>query len=123
MSRSPNHQDTSTPCRERNGRLSPALTLRPTTAEDLGGVAAWESDPDTSPWPGKSARTRHEHAMADPDQERPIAVHAGVPVGFIVLAGLSRADVSVELPSSMPPSPTPAAERAAPRRTGSRASE
>ncbi|MFJ8536145.1 GNAT family N-acetyltransferase [Streptomyces sp. NPDC093591] len=51
----------------------------------------------TPPWPGKSARTWHEHAMADPDQERLIAVHAGTPVGFIVPAGLSRADGTVEL--------------------------
>lgn len=73
------------------------LTLCPTTAGDLAELAAMEADPDTGRWLGDTGLGWHERAMADPDQEHLAAWAGGELAGFVVLAGLGRADRSIEL--------------------------
>ncbi|WP_188195422.1 GNAT family N-acetyltransferase [Nonomuraea sp. SYSU D8015] len=73
------------------------MTLRTGTTEDLQQLAAWETDPDTSIWLGEIGPAWHTRALDDPDQDHLVAVEAGTPIGFAVLAGLSSADRSIEL--------------------------
>lgn len=72
------------------------LTLRATAAADLQDVGAWEAEPDTAVWLGRTGRDWHARALNDPDQEHLIGMDAGVPIGFVVLAGL-RAREMIEL--------------------------
>lgn len=69
------------------------LTLRATATGDLEDVARWEAEPDTAVWLGGTGRAWHTRALADPDQEHLIGMDAGVPIGFVVLAGLRAAEV------------------------------
>lgn len=62
------------------------LALRATARADLAAVTAWEAEPDTACWLGDTGPAWHGHALSDPTQEHLIALRAGVPVGFAVLA-------------------------------------
>jgi diamine N-acetyltransferase len=73
------------------------LTLRETTAADLGWVVAMETAPDTRQWLGETGLAWHERALADPDQEHLVAGDGTALAGFVVLAGLRRADRVIEL--------------------------
>lgn len=72
------------------------LTLRATAAGDLQDVAEWEAEPDTAVWLGGTGHAWHIRALDDPDQEHLIGMDVGVPIGFVVLAGL-RAAKTIEL--------------------------
>lgn len=78
------------------GYRAPMLTLRATAAGDLQGVAEWEAEPDTAVWLGGTGHAWHVRALDDPDQEHLIGMDVGVPIGFVVLAGL-RAGKMIEL--------------------------
>lgn len=73
------------------------LRLRAGTAEDLGRLVAWEADPDTSIWLAEIGPAWHTRALDDPDQDHLVALDAGTPVGFAVLAGLRTGDRTLEL--------------------------
>jgi diamine N-acetyltransferase len=73
------------------------LRLRPTGAADMAELAAMEADPDTGRWLGETGLRWHERALADPDQEHLAAWAGSELAGFVVLAGLRRADRSIEL--------------------------
>ena len=73
------------------------LRLRPTTEADLDFVVKAESDPDNRPFIIPWPRHRHVAALRDPDIDHRIAEDEGRNlVGFVILAGLTNADASVE---------------------------
>lgn len=72
------------------------LTLRPTTSGDLHDVVGWESEPGTAVWLADTGHAWHAHALSDPDQEHLIGLDSGVPIGFVVLAGV-RTGKTIEL--------------------------
>jgi RimJ/RimL family protein N-acetyltransferase len=73
------------------------IRLRPTTDADLDFVVRAESDPDTSPFISPWPRDRHAIALGDPDIAHRIAEdEAQNPVGFVILAGLTNPDSSIE---------------------------
>jgi len=74
-----------------------ALRLRPTTDADLGFVLEAESDLDNRPFIIPWQRHQHAAALRDPDIAHRIAEDDGQNrVGFVILAGLTNADSSVE---------------------------
>jgi ribosomal protein S18 acetylase RimI-like enzyme len=73
------------------------LTLRPTTVDDIGHVAALETMPDTREWLCETSLAWHEKALADPAQEHLLAVEGSTIVGFVVLADLHNADRVIEI--------------------------
>lgn len=70
--------------------------LRPTLPKDIDMILAWERDPDNSPFIGPWEKRRHLRAIADPDFEHLVTDVEGVPVGFVILAGLTGPDDSIE---------------------------
>jgi diamine N-acetyltransferase len=74
-----------------------ALRLRPTTGDDLAFVLELEAGPDAAPFIVRWSRQRHEEALTAADEEHQLVVEEGDPVGFLVLAGLTRRHRSVEL--------------------------
>jgi diamine N-acetyltransferase len=73
------------------------VRLSTTTDADLDFVEKAESDPDTSPFIVPWPRHRHTIALGDPDIAHRIAKdEAQNPVGFVILAGLTNADSSIE---------------------------
>jgi RimJ/RimL family protein N-acetyltransferase len=74
-----------------------ALKLRETVAPDLSEVMAIESDPDVSPWITAWSVDRHRRALAETDEAHMIFSRRGRTVGFLLLAGLTRPDRSIEL--------------------------
>jgi len=73
------------------------LLLRDSTAADLDFVLAAESDPDTAPFVICWSREEHERALADADQAHLLVADGARPVGFVLLAGLSNENYSIEL--------------------------
>ena len=75
----------------------PIVRLRTTTDADLDLVEGAESDPDSSPFIVPWPRHRHAIALGDPDIAHRIAEdEAQNPVGFVILAGLTNPDSSIE---------------------------
>lgn len=73
------------------------VRLRPTTDADLDFVVNAESDPDTSPFIIPWPRHRHAMTLGDVDIAHRIAEdEARSPVGFVIVAGLTNPDSSIE---------------------------
>jgi diamine N-acetyltransferase len=73
------------------------VRLSTTTDADLDFVEKAESDPDTSPFIVPWPRHRHAIALGDPDIAHRIAEdEAQDPVGFVILAGLTNTNSSIE---------------------------
>jgi diamine N-acetyltransferase len=73
------------------------LVIRSAATGDLGAMTAIEADPGAARYLGVLGLDYHKRAMADPDQEQIVADEGGVVIGFVVLAGLTRADRRIEL--------------------------
>ncbi len=74
-----------------------ALKLRDTVEADLAEVMAIENDADVSPWITVWPAARHRRAFAEPDEAHMIFSRRGLTVGFLLLAGLTGPDRSIEL--------------------------
>jgi RimJ/RimL family protein N-acetyltransferase len=73
------------------------LTLHETTEQELDAVLALEADPDVAPWIGRWTRERQLEAICDPDEAHLVFADGRALAGFVLLAGLSRQDRSIEL--------------------------
>jgi RimJ/RimL family protein N-acetyltransferase len=74
-----------------------SVHLRPTTPNDLDFVVAAEQNPDSLPFIVPWPRERHAASLVDPDIAHSILVHDALgPVGFVILAGLTNANDSLE---------------------------
>ena len=74
-----------------------SITLRPTASADLDFVVDAERLPEVAPFIEAWPRDRHAAALADPDLVTYIVETDGLPVGFVLLAGLTSPHASVEL--------------------------
>ena len=74
-----------------------ALRLRDTTPEDLGLVLEMEAAAGAAPWIVRWSRERHERAIVDLDEAHLLVCDGEQPVGFVLLAGLTNENRSVEL--------------------------
>jgi diamine N-acetyltransferase len=72
------------------------VELRPTDRADLRFCLSAESDPGVAPYISPWTAEQHEAALTDPDQRHLLLRHDGRRVGFVLLAGLARADRVVE---------------------------
>lgn len=73
------------------------VTLRPTTAEDLQAVSAWEAHPDSAAFVEVWPSDRHRATSSDP-RFRHLVIECGDrPVGFVILAGVTGTRPVVEL--------------------------
>ncbi|HEU5107641.1 MAG TPA: GNAT family N-acetyltransferase [Micromonosporaceae bacterium] len=78
--------------------MSPeGFSTRLATAQDLAAIVEIEAGPETTRYLGVTGRQFHERALADPDQEQIVGDVGGVPVGFVVLAGIRDGNGQVEL--------------------------
>lgn len=73
------------------------LRLRATAEANLPAVLALEADPDVAPWISGWPAARHREAISDPDQAHLTFVDGDAGVGFLLLAGLTGQNRSVEL--------------------------
>lgn len=73
------------------------LMLRATVEADLPAVLALEADPDVAPWITSWPAARHREAISDPDQAHLTFIDGDRSVGFLLLAGLTGQNRSVEL--------------------------
>ncbi|NJR70953.1 MAG: GNAT family N-acetyltransferase [Synechococcales cyanobacterium CRU_2_2] len=76
--------------------LTQELTLRPTTAADLGFVFESESAPANRRYVIPWTREQHEAALADPNLQHWV-VESDRPLGYFILAGLQNPNQSVEM--------------------------
>jgi RimJ/RimL family protein N-acetyltransferase len=60
-------------------------------------VLAIEHDPEVAPWITQWPRERHSEAIHAADEAHLMVIEDGSPVGFVLLAGLTRSDRVVEL--------------------------
>lgn len=75
----------------------PAVTLRPTRAQDLDWVAVIESDASAAGYVGSSPRALHQAAIDDPRAGHYMIEAEDGPVGFVMLKGMPDANGAVEL--------------------------
>jgi diamine N-acetyltransferase len=73
------------------------LRLTRATEADLGFVHDAEADPETAPYITQCSRARHAQLLEDPNEALLLAVEAGNPVGFVLLAGLTNEHRGIEL--------------------------
>jgi diamine N-acetyltransferase len=73
------------------------LRLTPASEADLGFVLDAEADPEAAPYITQWSRARHAQVLEDPDEALLLAVEAGDPVGFVLLAGLTNEHRGIEL--------------------------
>lgn len=75
------------------------VTLRPTLPADLDFVLAAEQDEQNRRWILPWERSQHQSLLEDPDWAHWIIIAAstGGPVGFVILAGRTNPNHSVEL--------------------------
>jgi RimJ/RimL family protein N-acetyltransferase len=74
-----------------------ALRLRDTAEPDLPAVLAIEADPDVAPWITRWSAARHRRAISDADEAHMVFRDGPHVAGFLLLAGLSGEERSVEL--------------------------
>lgn len=72
------------------------MELRPTSVADLPYCLAAESHPGVAPYIRPWTRDEHAAALTDPDQRHLLLREQGRRVGFVLLAGLARADRVVQ---------------------------
>jgi len=72
------------------------MVLREISQSELGVIAAWEQDPDNAPFIVPWDEERHREALQDPDIRYFILDERGRAVGFILLAGITSENKSVE---------------------------
>lgn len=73
------------------------VSLRPTTEADLAFVVALEGHPEVEPWITRWPAERHRQALDDKDAAHLTVIDGESPVGFVLMAGLTRPDRVVEL--------------------------
>lgn len=73
-----------------------SLVLRATVLDDIGLIVGWERDPENSPFIVPWEKQRHMAAMTDPDIQHLVVEAQGLPVGFVILAGLSSVNECIE---------------------------
>ncbi|MGH9233396.1 MAG: GNAT family N-acetyltransferase [Acidimicrobiales bacterium] len=74
-----------------------AVRLVPTDVQGLDAVVAMEQPEGTSKWLGETGRAFHERVLVTPGELHLTAYSGGVPVGFVVVAGLGPKSARVEL--------------------------
>jgi diamine N-acetyltransferase len=70
--------------------------LRPTVRADVDLIVGWELEPDNSRFIAPWEKQRHLGALSDPDIEHLVAEAVDAPVGFVILAGLTGPNCSIE---------------------------
>jgi diamine N-acetyltransferase len=73
------------------------LKLRESAERDIPELMAIEADPDVSPWITVWPAERHRRALSEPDEAHMVFSRRGRTVGFLLLAGLTAPDRSIEL--------------------------
>ena len=72
------------------------MDLREPTRSEAGMIAAWERHPDNEPFIVAWDEEQHVAAFGDPDLRYFILDDGGLPVGFVLLAGLAGGNGAVE---------------------------
>lgn len=72
------------------------MVLREISQKELGVIAAWELDPGNAPFIVPWDEARHREALRDPDLRYFILDEDGRAVGFVLLAGITSENNSVE---------------------------
>jgi RimJ/RimL family protein N-acetyltransferase len=77
--------------------VSPDLSLRPTTAEDLDFVLDAQNHPEAAPNITVRTREGHLESFADPNREHLIILSGGEPAGYALLEGFDRRHGNIEI--------------------------